>query len=420
MNNAMLIEFLPDPALLLFSNGQTQRANQAARELIERHGLKADLGALFGRDVAPLLGRALREGSAQGLLPLATRKLDPPVYRVAIRRMGGTGHLVAVFTDMSREFAWREQLAARNRELSALNEVGAALSASLDLDSLAQRIYEQASRILDTRNFYIALHDEPTGMLSFAIRVEDRQVLPDLAPRPLGNGLTEHVLRTGQPRLINGDVLEEARALGLAPIGRPSSSWLGVPLLAEGKAIGVIAVQDHAGTGGYDEHDLEVLTLIAGQAAAAIRNARLLAQARAAYQELRETQAGLLETERLRSITETVGGLNHEINNPLAAIAGNAQLLLRDAGALSPTVQDKVKRILEGARRIQNVTSKMSNLIHATSMPYPAGGAILDVSRSTAREGYDAPPAAPAPEGEASGAAADTPVPPAAGDERAA
>ncbi|HKQ59262.1 MAG TPA: GAF domain-containing protein, partial [Candidatus Eisenbacteria bacterium] len=377
MDNATLIEFLPDPALILSGNGQTERANEAARELVTRLGLKPDLQTLFGRDVAELLGRALREGSAQGILPVATRQLDPPVFRVAIRRMGGTGRLTAVLTDMSKEFAWREQLAARNRELAALNEVGAALSASLDLDSLAQRIYEQASRILDTRNFYIALHDEATGMLTFAIRVEDRQVLPDLAPRPLGNGLTEYVLRSGQPRLINGDVLAEATALGLTPIGRPSSSWLGVPLLAEGKGIGVIAVQDHAGSGGYDEHDLEVLTLIAGQASAAVRNARLLAQARAAYQELRQTQAELLETERLRSITETVGGLNHEINNPLAAIAGNAQLLQREASTLSPAVQEKVKRILEGARRIQNVTSKMSNLIHATSMPYPAGGAIL-------------------------------------------
>jgi len=390
MTNASLIEYLPDPTLLLFG-GRAERVNQAARDLCARYGLAPEPNALFGRDAEPLLTRARREGSAESLLPLHTGKAAPPVYRVAIRRMGTTERFTVVLTDMSREFAWREQLASRNRELGVLNDIGAALSASLDLDSLARRIYEQAGRMLDTTNCCVALHDEARGILSFPLRIEEHRPLPDLAPRPLGNGLIEHVLRTRSPKLVNGDVRAEAEALGLEVMGRPATSWLGVPLLAEGRAIGVIAVQHIGGSVSYDEHDLEVLTLIAGQAAAAIRNAGLLAQARDAYRELSETQASLLEAERLRSITETVGGLNHEVNNPLAAIAGNAQLLLRDAGALPAGVEDKVKRILEAARRIQSVTGKMANLIHATSTPYPGDQRILDVSRSQAREGYDVP-----------------------------
>jgi len=395
MTDASLIEFLPDPTLLL-SGARTERANQAARDLVARHGLALELDALFGPDVAAVFSRARREGSAENLLPLHTGKPEAPVFRVAIRRMGATERFTVVLTDMSHEFAWREQLAARNRELGVLNEIGAALSASLDLESLARRIGEQTGRMLDATNCCVALYDETSGMLSFPLRVEAGRSLPDLSPRPLGNGLIEMVLRTRSPKLLNGDIRVEANALGLEVVGRPSTSWLGVPLLAEGRAIGVIALQHLGGTACYDEHDLEVLTLIAGQAAAAIRNARLLNQAREAYRELSETQASLLEAERLRSITETVGGLNHEVNNPLAAIAGNAQLLLRDVGALPAGVEDKVKRILEAARRIQNVTGKMANLIHATSTSYPGDERILDVSRSLAREGYDATAPAPA------------------------
>ena len=406
MTNASLIEFLPDPTLLL-SGGRIERVNQAARDLCTRYGLASEPSAMFGRDATALLGRARCDGSAESLMPLQTGRPEPPVYRVAIRRMGASERYTIVLTDMSHEFAWREQLAARNRELGVLNDIGAALSASLDLDSLARRIYEQAGRLLDTTNCCVALHDETSGVLSFPLRVEDHKPLPDLAPRPLGNGLVEHVLRTHQPRLVNGDVLAEAHALGLEVVGRPATSWLGVPLLAAGRAIGVISVQHIGGTARYDDHDLEVLTLIASQAAATIRNAGLLAQARDAYRELSETQASLLEAERLRSITETVGGLNHEVNNPLAAIAGNAQLLLRDAGALPAGVEDKVKRILEAARRIQSVTGKMANLIHATSTSYPGDQRILDVSRSQAREGYD-PLATSAPE---SASRAETPAP---------
>ena len=416
MTNASLIEFLPDPTFVLFG-GQTERVNRAGRDLCTHHRMAPDLGTMFGRDAVGMIAKARRDGGTESLLPLQTGKPDPPVFRLAIRRMGPTDRFTAVLTDMSREFAWREQLGARNRELGVLNEIGAALAASLDLDSLARRIYEQAGRLLDTTNCCVALHDETTGMISFPLRVENRQPLPALTPRPAGNGLIEHVLRTRTPQLLNGDVREMAQALGLEVIGRPSTSWLGVPLLAEGRAIGVVAVQHLAGTAAYDDHDVEVLTLIAGQAAAAIRNARLLAQARDAYRELSETQASLLEAERLRSITETVGGLNHEVNNPLAAIAGNAQLLLRDTAALPAGVEDKVKRILEAARRIQGVTAKMANLIHATSTSYPGDQKILDVSRSLAREGYETSGSG---DGESGARPPEKPPTPATGEGRAA
>ena len=289
-------------------------------------------------------------------------------------------------SDVSGEAAARRELAARNRELAVLNEIGMALSSTLDLDTLAGRIHEQAGRIMNTFNLYVAMHDRERDTISFPVRIEGHQRLPDLPPRAYANGLTEYVLRTRQPLLLNGDVVAQARGLGLDPVGRPARSWMAAPLLAEGRAIGVIALQDHDGTGGYDQHDLDVLTVIAGQAAAAIRNARLLAEARGAYRELSEAHASRLEAERLRGVTETVGALNHEINNPLAAIAGNAQLLLRRPETLPDGTESKVQRILEAAHRIQAVTARMANLIHATSMSYPGDEAILDVSRSRARE----------------------------------
>ena len=399
MTNASLIEYLPDPTLLLFGD-RTERANHAARALVLRYRLQPELVVLFGPHAATMLARARREGGAEQLLPLLTGQGEAPVFRVAIRRMPPGDRFTVVLTDMSHEFAWREQLSSRNRELAVLNDIGAALSAPLDLDSLAQRIHTQVGRMLDATDFCLVLYDEATDTVSFPLRVEGKQTLPPLSARPLGRGLIDHVLRTGLSRLVNGNVGEEAAAIGLEVVGRPSSSWLGVPLLAENRAIGVIALQHVGGEARYDEHDVEVLTLIAGQAAAAIRNARLLSQARDAYRELTETQASRLEAERLRGITETVGGLNHEVNNPLAAIAGNAQLLLRDTASLPEGVEDKVRRMLEAARRIQSVTAKMANLIHATSAPYPGEGRILDVSRSQAREGYDT---APGTEGPATG-----------------
>ena len=122
------------------------------------------------------------------------------------------------------------------RDLLDVNDLGGTMrhgryACELAPGSLARRIYEQAGRLLDTTNCCVALHDEATGMLSFPLRVEGRQPLPALSPRPLGNGLIEHVLRTRVPQLLNGDVREMAKGLGLDVVGRPSTSWLGVPLL---------------------------------------------------------------------------------------------------------------------------------------------------------------------------------------------
>ena len=132
----------------------------------------------------------------------------------------------------------------------------------------------------------------------------------------------------------------------------------------------------------FNEHHLEILSVVATQAAAAITNVYLLEAERRTYRELAEAQSRLLESERLRGVTETVGALNHEINNPLAAIAGNAQLLLKRKDELKKDSTQKVEAILEATRRIQRVTGKMATLIQATTIPYPGKQEIIDVENS--------------------------------------
>jgi signal transduction histidine kinase len=207
-----------------------------------------------------------------------------------------------------------------------------------------------------------------------------------MVSRPFGDGLTEYVIRSRCPLLLEENVGERARALGIAPVGRPSLAWMGVPMIIEDRAIGMIGIQDYERANCYGPTDLKLLVVISGQAAAAIRNTRLLAAARRAYRELSDAQARLLEAERLRGVTETVGTLNHEVNNPLSAISGNAQLLLRAARSLEADVRRKVESILESARRIQQVTSKMETLIRASSISYPGGEVILDVNGSVSND----------------------------------
>ncbi len=373
-----------EPVLRAAATGETLDANPAFHDLAARCGVKPLLSDLFGPAIGQLLGQAQREGWTRAVVPIMAGPEPRPMFRVSLYHSAPDGSLAVLLIDVSEEVAVRRQLFERNHVLTVLNDVGAALSATLDPDALAERIYEQLGRIMRSNNFYMGLHDRESNQVTFPLYVEDR-MKREAPTRRFGNGMSEYIIRTARPLLLNNDVEKRASALGITPVGRSSLSWIGVPIPGDGGACGVLALQDFERPGCFTFQDLEVLTIVAAQAGVAIRNAHLFVSARQAYRDLSAAQARLLESERLRGVAETVGALNHEVNNPLAAIAGNAQLLLRTPDGLSAQARMKLESILEAARRIQRVTAKMSSLIQATTVPYPGAQAIIDVKRSVAR-----------------------------------
>ena len=387
-HSADLDHLLDEPFAQVTPSGKSVRMNRAFLKLAESFDTDADLPAIFGPAVMEQLAEADRLGRASAYLPAMGAPPPGRTFRVLLKS-GGPGEAIsALILDVTDEVAWRRQLFDRSQDFRVLNAIGTALSGTNEQDVLALGILEQTRRIMPTTNFRIALWDRAANTLSFPVCVEDG-VPRRIPPHLFTNGISEHVLNTRRPLLLAGDVVARARELGIEPVERVPAAWLGAPMLAGEETLGLIVIQDFENPAAFDQHNLEVLTIIAGQAASAIRNTRLLAEARAAYQELSQAQSRLLESERLRGVTETVGALNHEVNNPLAAIVGNAQLLLRENG-LDAKPRQKVEIILESARRIQRVTGRMATLIQASSMPYPGRDAILDIQHSLASGERDA------------------------------
>jgi signal transduction histidine kinase len=98
----------------------------------------------------------------------------------------------------------------------------------------------------------------------------------------MGKGLTEYVLETKQPLLIKKNVKETVLSLGYQHRGKEALSWLGVPILAGERALGMMAVQSYPLSDrieeNFDQSHLEVLSTIAAQASVAIQNAQLYTQ----------------------------------------------------------------------------------------------------------------------------------------------
>jgi PAS domain S-box-containing protein len=113
---------------------------------------------------------------------------------------------------------------------------------------------------------------------------------------------------------------------------------------------------------------------------------RLNLELEATVNKLKESQQSLIKSERIAAITETSIAANHEINNPLFSILGQAQLLLREYKDRDEETMRRLKTIEESALRIACVTKKLANLADPVVKAYPGlVTPMIDIDRSKTR-----------------------------------
>ncbi len=104
-----------------------------------------------------------------------------------------------------------------------------------------------------------------------------------------------------------------------------------------------------------------------------------------------ELESRALETEKISAVVKTIRTLNHEINNPLMTVLGNAQLLRTPKYELSQGAAQKVKTIEEGALRIKEITKELANVVRLQWRQTPNGD-IIDIGNSTRQSEVSLPP----------------------------
>ncbi len=190
----------------------------------------------------------------------------------------------------------------RSQEIqAAIYEISESAYAAENLEELFASIHRIVGRLMAAKNFYIALYDPETDLLSFPYFVDEE----DERPEPLrpGRGMTGYVLRTGKPLLATAEAIERLERAGeLQSLGAPSLDWLGVPLRVREATIGVLAVQSYSGTVRYGETERDILSYVSMQVAQAIERKR-------SEQELRESQRKLL------TLTSNLPGMAYRCAN---------------------------------------------------------------------------------------------------------
>lgn len=155
----------------------------------------------------------------------------------------------------------------------ATYRISEAAHAARTLHDLYGAIHRIVGELMPANNFYIALYDPTSDLLSFPYFVD--QYDPDFAPKRPGKGLTEYVLRTGRPSLVTPEVHAELERRGeVELIGAPSIDWVGVPLKIGDRAIGVLVVQTYTPGVRYGEREKHILQFVSTQVAMAIERKR--------------------------------------------------------------------------------------------------------------------------------------------------
>jgi len=207
-----------------------------------------------------------------------------------------------------------QETQSRAEELVVLNEMGNELSTKLDTKGIAEVIYKYTSRLMNTKNFYVALYDQKSTEKSYPVAFEDGNRLNLKPGKVTGNGFTDHIIRNKKTIFAPDDVLGHMKNLGIEflPLSEddtPSKCWLGVPMLIGDRVLGVIAVQSIEKAYLYDEHDRDILATIASQAAISVENARLFQEAQRRAQEtaaLAEVGREISSTLKLESVLERI------------------------------------------------------------------------------------------------------------------
>ena len=175
-----------------------------------------------------------------------------------------------------RTLALRQEIGERQRSerlQAALFRIAEVAGSTGSMDTFYASIHGIVGALLDARNFYIALLNETGDRLDFPFSIDEHHAR--FESRKLGYGLSEYVLRTGKPLLVDQAKFNELNASGEVHwLGIAASCWLGVPLLIEGKPIGLIAVQSYTPDHEYTERDKELLNFVSFHIANALERKR--------------------------------------------------------------------------------------------------------------------------------------------------
>lgn len=312
---------------------------------------------LVGSDSADWMGVPMQSGSEIRGIIVVQHYHQPNVFSEADQNLLSfvASHILTALERKKSQEELERRVAERTRELAAEVEErqrGEKLQRSLfhiaelasgegSVESFYQQLHRVIDRLITAPNFYVALLTDGGTELDFPYYADESGRSP--GHRAMGQGLTEYLMRQGQPMLLSASDVEELQERGeIKRSGAPSESWMGVPLKTGNRVWGAIVSQSYNEQVRYGTRELELLTFVSRQVGYTVERRRAAEELRSAHAELeRRVEERTRELREQIAVREKIEErLKHEVmHDSLTGLPNRAYL------------RDRLERVLAMRRR---------------------------------------------------------------------
>ena len=296
-------------------------------------------------------------------------------FEVTMRRKNGTLLLASESSFATRDGAGRverfqgfvldvtekrrteDEMRRRNRELNALNAMAVVATQSFDLDEILNLTLRQVVSLFGAESgaVYLSDTDAPTfrRRAAWGPRSRDKARPAEVS---FAEGFGDLVVRS-RAEVITAEYLPHLTG-AVANFIRSDGdgSWIWVLFWGKDNPIGIMGLRSSVDYQ-YSSGEENLMVAISRQLATTIEKVRLYEETCKAYEDLRRTQEQLLQSEKMSAVGQLIAGVAHELNNPLTAILGYAQLL--ESEGLSERALDYVNKMFKQAQRTHRVVQNL-------------------------------------------------------------
>ena len=296
-------------------------------------------------------------------------------FEITVRRKDGTLLVVAQSCFATRDAGGRieryqgfvlditekkrseDEMRRRNRELNALNAMAVIATQSFDLDEILNLTLRQVVSLFGAETGSVYLAAEPEGTYrrraGWGPRSEARVRMAEVV---FSEGLGDLVMRS-RAEVVTQDFMPHLPPAVVEFVCADRLPyWIWVVLWSKDKPIGIMGIASKEDRH-YSSNDENLLVAISRQLATTIEKVQLYEETCRAYEDLRRTQEQLLQSEKMSAVGQLISGVAHELNNPLTAILGYAQLL--EGAGLDTRSADYVRKLFKQAQRTHRVVQNL-------------------------------------------------------------
>jgi signal transduction histidine kinase len=262
-------------------------------------------------------------------------------YRAISANVMAIGALVISYAMLKNQVI--DPLAGRATQLQAVRDVGVAITSRLQLEDVLGTIAAQAASILSASGAAIFLKKEDFLELAAVYQMPSQFIGHQVL---VGQGLAGMAARNRSASRVEFYPREWPTKPDVPFAGETFGAVVAAPLILADEVMGVLLVAEgHTGKR-FDRTDLNLLELLAPQAAVAIGNSRLFTDLKQADEQK----------------TQMLHMTSHQLKNPLFVATSSAELLLDDASTLNPNQLKDVNKIWQALERMERIVHTILNL----------------------------------------------------------